>query len=306
MGIFVDGATKAIVQGVTGTQGSFHTRLMLDYSTQIVAGVTPGKGGTQVHGILVFDTIDEAVKKHQADASVIFVPAPFAGDAAFEALDAGLKTIVMITEHVAVKDVMEVVACAKQLGAIVIGPNTPGVISPGECKLGIMPAHVFRRGVVGIASRSGTLTYEIAAGLSAVGLGQSTCVGLGGDPVVGLSFVDVLREFDKDVQTEAVVLIGEIGGNLEELAAEFISAEGYSKPVVAFVAGRTAPRGKRMGHAGAIVMGGAGTAESKIKAFKDAGVLVAEKPSDVARLLAERLKSTKKRKGIFTGGMSGT
>ncbi len=302
MGIFVDKSTKTIVQGITGTQGSFHTKLMLDYGTQIVAGVTPGKGGTQVHGVSVYDAVDEAVKKQEANASIIFVPAPFAADAAFEALDAGLKTIVIITEHVAVKDVIQVMARAKKQGATVIGPNTPGIITPAECKLGIMPAHIFRRGTVGVASRSGTLTYEIASGLSAVGLGQSTCLGLGGDPVVGLSFVDVLREFEEDEQTKAVVLIGEIGGNLEELAADFISAEGYSKPVAAFVAGRTAPRGKRMGHAGAIIMGRAGTAQSKIDAFTEAGVMVAEKPSDVARLLAERLK----KKGIFTGGMSGT
>ncbi len=302
MGIFVDRDTKTIVQGITGTQGSFHTRLMLDYGTQIVAGVTPGKGGAQFHGVSVYDTVDEAVKKHEANASIIFVPAPFAADAAFEALDAGLETIVIITEHVAVKDVIQVMARAKKQGATVIGPNTPGIITPDECKLGIMPAHIFRRGIVGVASRSGTLTYEIASGLSTMGLGQSTCLGLGGDPVVGLSFVDVLRDFERDEQTKAVVLIGEIGGNLEELAAEFISAEGYSKPVAAFVAGRTAPRGKRMGHAGAIIMGRSGTAQSKINAFTEAGVMVAEKPSDVARLLAERLK----KKGIFTGGMSGT
>jgi len=275
---------------------------MLNYGTKIVAGVTPGKGGTQIHGILVYDTVDEAMKKQEANASIIFVPAPFAADAAFEALDAGLKTIVIITEHVAIRDVIQVMARAKKQGATVIGPNTPGIITPAGCKLGIMPAHIFRRGIVGVASRSGTLTYEIASGLSAVGLGQSTCLGLGGDPVVGLSFVDVLREFEENEQTKAVVLIGEIGGNLEELAAEFISADGYSKPVAAFVAGRTAPRGKRMGHAGAIIMGRAGTAQSKIDAFTEAGVMVAEKPSDVARLLAKRLK----KKGIFTGGMSGT
>ncbi len=302
MGIFVDKSTKTIVQGITGTQGSFHTRLMLDYGTKIVAGVTPGKGDTQVHGVSVYDTVDEAVKKQEANASIIFVPAPFAADAAFEALDAGLETIAIITEHVAVKDAIQVMARAKKQGATVIGPNTPGIITPDECKLGIMPAHIFRRGIVGVASRSGTLTYEIASGLSAVGLGQSTCLGLGGDPVVGLSFVDVLKEFEEDEQTEAVVLIGEIGGNLEELAAKFISAEGYSKPVAAFVAGRTAPRGKRMGHAGAIIMGRTGTAQSKIDAFMEAGVMVAEKPNDVARLLAEKLK----KKGIFTGGMSGT
>lgn len=285
--------TKAIVQGITGTQGSFHTRLMLDYGTQIVAGVTPRKGGTQVHGVPVYDTVDEAVKEHEANASIIFVPARFAADAAFEAMEGGLETVVIITEHIPVKDAIQVMAYAKQNEVVVIGPNTPGIITTGECKLGVMPANVFRPGIVGMASRSGTLTYEIAAGLSARGLGQSTCVGLGGDPIVGLSFVEVLSMFEEDEHTEAVALIGEIGGNLEELAAEFVSTEGYTKPIVAFVAGRTAPPGKRMGHAGAIIMGRTGTAQSKIEAFEAAGVSVAEKPGDVARLLAERLGKEK-------------
>jgi len=289
MGVFVDKATTAIVQGITGTQGSFHTRLMLDYGTQIVAGTTPGKSGTSVHGVLVYDTVEEAVKAHAANASIIFVPALFAADAAFEAFDAGLKTITIITEHIPIRDAVQVMHRARQQGAVVVGPNTPGILTVGECKLGIMPAHVFKRGVVGLASRSGTLTYEIATGLSFSGLGQSTCIGLGGDPIVGLSFVDVLKAFEKDEQTEAVALIGEIGGNFEELAAEFIATEGYSKPVAAFVAGRTAPPGRRMGHAGAIIMGKSGTAASKIEAFKKAGVKVAQKPSDVARLLAEKL-----------------
>jgi len=285
--------TKAIVQGITGTQGSFHTRLMLDYGTRIVAGVTPGRGGTQLHGIPVYDTVEEAVKEHEADASIIFVPAPFAADAAYEAMESGLKTVVIITEHIPVKDAIQVMAYAKQHGVVVIGPNTPGVMTTGECKLGVMPAHVFRPGIVGMASRSGTLTYEIAAGLSAKGLGQSTCVGLGGDPIVGLSFVEVLKMFERDEHTKAVALIGEIGGNLEELAAEFVSAQGYTKPIVAFVAGRTAPPGKRMGHAGAIIMGRAGTARSKIETFEAAGVSVAEKPGDVARLLAQKLEKEK-------------
>jgi len=289
MGVFVGKATRAIVQGMTGAQGSFHTRLMLDYGTQIVAGVTPSKSGTNVHGVPVYDTIEEALKERGADASIIFVPAPFAADSMFEALDAGLKTMVVITEHIPVRDAVQVMYKARQQGAVVVGPNTPGILTVGECKLGIMPAHVFRRGVVGLASRSGTLTYEIATGLSVRGLGQSTCIGLGGDPIVGLSFVDVLREFERDEQTEAVALIGEIGGNFEELAAEFIATEGYSKPIVAFVAGRTAPPGKRMGHAGAIIMGRSGTAASKIEAFQKAGVPVAEKPGDVAKLLDEKL-----------------
>lgn len=290
MGVFVDKATRAIVQGITGTQGSFHTRLMLDYGTQIVAGTSPGKSGTNVYGVPVYDTVEEALKAHaDADASIIFVPAPFAADAAFEALDSDLKTIVVITEHIPVRDAVQVMYRARQEGAVVVGPNTPGILAVDECKLGIMPAHVFKHGVVGLASRSGTLTYEIATGLTVRGLGQSTCIGLGGDPIVGLSFVDVLREFERDEQTEAVVLIGEIGGNFEELAAEWIATEGYSKPVVAFVAGRTAPPGKRMGHAGAIIMGKSGTAASKIEAFEKAGVRVAEKPSDVAKLLGEKL-----------------
>ncbi len=293
LGLLVGKGTRAIVQAITGTQGSFHTKLMLDYGTHIVAGVTPGKGGAKVHGVPVYNTVEEAVKKHSANASIIFVPARFASNAALEALEGGLKTIVIITEHIPVKDAIQVMARAKQHGATVIGPNTPGIITPGECKLGVMPAHVFKPGIVGVVSRSGTLTYEIAAGISAKGLGQSTCIGLGGDPVVGLSFVEVLRMFEADKRTEAVALIGEIGGNLEELAADFVSKEGYSKPVVAFVAGRTAPPGKRMGHAGAIIMGGAGTAQSKIAAFREAGIEVAEKPSDVARLLVEGLGKEK-------------
>ena len=290
MGVFVGRDTRAIVQGITGTQGSFHTRLMLDYGTKIVAGVTPGKGGAQVHGVPVYDTVEEAVREHEANASILFVPAPFAADSAFEAIEAGLKTLVVITERIPIRDAVEVMARAKREGVVVIGPNTPGIIVPDECKLGIMPSHVFRSGVVGVASRSGTLTYEVASGLSARRLGQSTCVGLGGDPIVGLSFVDMLRRFGEDEQTRAVALIGEIGGNLEELAAEFVASEGFDKPVVAFVAGRTAPSGRRMGHAGAIVMGRAGTAKSKIEAFLEAGVGVAEKPSDVARILAKELR----------------
>ena len=289
MGILVSKKTKTIIQGITGVQGSFHTGLMLEYGTQIVAGVTPGKGGKTVHGVPVYDTVEEAIKEHNADASTVFVPAPVVVDACFEALDAELKTIVIITEHMPIRDVIQVVNRAQQQGATVIGPNTPGIITTGECKLGIMPAHVFERGFVGLVSRSGTLTYEIAAGLTARGLGQSTCIGLGGDAIVGLSFVDVLKEFERDKQTHAVALIGEIGGNLEELAAEYVATEGYSKPIVAFVAGRTAPPGKRMGHAGAIIMGKAGTAESKIEAFKKACVPVAEKPSAIATLLSENL-----------------
>ena len=289
MGIFVDKRTSAIVQGITGAQGSFHTRLMLEYGTRIVAGVTPGKGGTQVLGVPVYDTVQEATESHDANSSIIFVPAPFAAEAALEAMEASLKTIVIITEHIPIRDAIQVMARAKQLDTVVIGPNTPGIIAPDECKLGIMPAHVFNSGIVGVASRSGTLTYEIAAGITAADLGQSTCIGLGGDPIIGLSFVEALKQFEKDDQTKAVALIGEIGGNLEELAAEFIVTDGYEKPVVAYVAGRTAPPGKRMGHAGAIVMGQTGTARSKIEAFEKADVPVAERPSEVVKILKKRL-----------------
>jgi succinyl-CoA synthetase alpha subunit len=290
LGIIVDRNTKAIVQGITGTQGSFHTKLMLEYGTQIVAGVTPGKGGTKVHSVPVYDTVEEALQKHEANASIIFVPAPFAADAALEAIENGIKTVVIITEHIPVKDAINVMAYAKQENATIIGPNTPGIITPGECKLGIMPAHIFKPGNIGMISRSGTLTYEIAAGLTKRQMGQSTCVGLGGDPIVGLNFIDVLKLFEKDPQTEGIAIIGEIGGNLEELTAEYIAKQNYPKPVVAFIAGRSAPPGKRMGHAGAIIMGKAGTAESKIEAFRKAGVEVAEKPSDVAILLEKQVR----------------
>ncbi len=285
LGIIIDKNTRAIVQGITGTQGSFHTKLMLEYGTKIVAGTTPGKGGTQIHSVPIYDTVEEAIEKHSANASIIFVPAPFAADAALESLENGIKTIVIITEHIPIKDAINVMKCAKQTRAIIIGPNTPGIITPGESKLGIMPAHIFKSGNIGMISRSGTLTYEIAAGLSKKNLGQSTCLGLGGDPITGLNFIDALKIFEKDPQTKAVALIGEIGGNLEELTAEYIVKEKYPKPVIAFIAGRSAPPGKRMGHAGAIVMGKSGTAESKIEAFESAGVKVAEKPSEVAEFL---------------------
>ncbi|MEM3722269.1 MAG: succinate--CoA ligase subunit alpha [Candidatus Bathyarchaeia archaeon] len=289
MGIIVGRETRAIVQGITGTQGRFHTKLMLEYGTKIVAGVTPGKGGATVHGIPVYDTVEEALERHEANASIIFVPAPLASDAALEALENEVKTVVIITEHIPIKDTINIMAYARRAGATVIGPNTPGIITPGQCKLGIMPAHIFKPGKIGIISRSGTLTYEIAAELTKRESGQSTCIGLGGDPIVGLNFIDVLKLFEKDTQTEAVILIGEIGGNLEEATAEYIVKEKYPKPVVAFVTGRMAPPGKRMGHAGAIVMGKTGTAESKIEAFKKAGVEVAEKPSDVVSLLEKLL-----------------
>jgi succinyl-CoA synthetase alpha subunit len=289
LGIIIDKNTRPIVWGITGTQGSFHTKLMQEYGTRIVAGVTPGKGGTQVCGIPVYDTAEEATRIFSANAAIIFVPAPFAADAVLEALENGIKTIVVITEHIPIKDAIGVMAYARQVKAKIIGPNTPGIITPGESKLGIMPAHIFKAGSVGMVSRSGTLTYEIASGLTRSNMGQSTCLGLGGDPITGLNYMDVLELFKEDEQTRAVVLIGEIGGNLEELAAEYITREKYPKPVVAFIAGRSAPPEKRMGHAGAIVMGKAGTAESKIETFRKASVRVAEKPDDIAGLLKRAL-----------------
>ena len=288
MAVLVSSNTKAIVQNITGSQGTFHTRLMLAYGTKIVGGVTPGKGGTQVEGVPVFDTIAEAVSKTDANASIIFVPAPFARDAVLEAVSHELNPIVVITEGIPIRDSIDMMARAKERGCVIVGPNTPGIVTPGECKLGIMPAHVFKKGEVGLASRSGTLTYEIAASLSRTGLGQSTCLGLGGDPIVGLSFVDVLEMFKNDPQTKSVALVGEIGGNAEELAAQYVKETKYPKPVAAYVAGRSAPPGKRMGHAGAIIMGRTGTAESKLEALKAAGVSVAAKPGEIAKLLAKK------------------
>jgi succinyl-CoA synthetase alpha subunit len=288
MAILVGTRTKAIVQNITGTQGSFHSQLMSQYGTKIVAGVTPGHGGTEVNGIPVLDTVEEAVERFDANASIIFVPAPFAKDAVLEAIAAGLNPVVVITEGIPVKDEIQIMEVAKLKGTIVIGPNTPGIITPNECKLGIMPSHIFKQGKVGLVSRSGTLTYEIAASLTAAGLGQSTCLGVGGDPVVGLSFVDVLEMFRKDPSTEAVAMIGEIGGNAEEIAANYVTDSNYPKPVAAYVAGRAAPPGKRMGHAGAIIMGKSGTAETKIQALQNAGVRVALKPGEIAKLLKSK------------------
>jgi len=290
MGILVDSNTCVLVQGITGTQGKLHTQLMQQYGTSVVAGSTPGKGGTYVGAVPVYDTIREAQKNRPANTSIIFVPATYAVDAAVEALEAEIKTIVMITEHVPVKDEIELMDHAKRTSARIIGPNTPGVITPGKCKVGIMPAHEFTPGNIGVVSRSGTLTYEISSALTKQGLGQSTCVGIGGDPVTGINFIDTLKLFRMDPETHAVALIGEIGGDLEELAAEYISREKYPKPVVAFIAGRTAPQGKRMGHAGAIITGKMGTAEAKISALEAVGVKVAKTPSDVANYLSQALR----------------
>jgi len=288
MSIIINEDSKVIVQGITGNQGRFHAASMMRYGTNVVAGVTPGKGGQEVEGVPVYDTVAEAVTNHGANTAIMFVPARLAGSAVLEAIDAGIKTLAVITEGIPQKDAIEFVARAKKKGGItIVGPNCPGVISPAhKTKVGIMPDHIFKAGSVGIASRSGTLTYEVAWHISNAGLGQSTCIGLGGDAIVGLDFIELLEMFKDDEETKSVVLIGEIGGNAEELAAQYIAETNYPKPVVAYIAGRLAPPGKRMGHAGAIVMGSSGTAESKIAAFTKAGVPVAEKPSDIARLLA--------------------
>ena len=286
---FIDEETRVLVQGITGSQGRFHTGLMLDYGTRVVTGVTPGRGGEAVEGVPVFDTIAEAQLERMADASIMFVPARFALDPALEAIEAGLDPVVIITENIPIRDTMEIMARARLRGTTIVGPNTPGLIRPGASKMGIMPSQVFRKGPVGVVSRSGTLFYEVAAHITRMGLGQSMCVGIGGDPIVGLDFVDVLRWFQEDDETEAVALIGEIGGDAEEKAAEFISQGGFTKPVAAYVAGRAAVPGKRMGHAGAIIQGSAGTAQGKMEALRDAGAAVGEQPRDVARALKELL-----------------
>ncbi|NOZ92977.1 succinate--CoA ligase subunit alpha [bacterium 3DAC] len=289
MGILVDKNTTVLVQGITGRYGSYHTKLMLDYGTKIVAGVTPGKGGLEVHGVPVYDTVEEAVNNHDIDASIIFVPGPFVKDAALEALKNGIKLVVIITEHVPVNDALHIMEVARRQCATVIGPNCPGIINPGETKLGIMPGHVFKKGKVGILSRSGTLMYEISSLISDSGLGVSTAVGLGGDPIIGMTMVEALRRFQCDSETEAVVILGEIGGSSEIDAAQYIKSE-FTKPVVAYFAGRTAPKGKRMGHAGAIVSGEADTIEAKEKAIKNAGGRVAHIPSEIPLILKEVLE----------------
>ena len=287
MSIYVSEETRVVVQGITGNEGSFHTRQMLHFGTNIVAGMTPGKGGQQVEGVPVFDRVADAVVKHGANTSIVFVPARSAGSAVAEAIEAGIKTIIVITESIPLKDSIELFFMAQKAGTTIIGPNTAGILSPtAHISVGIMPGHIFRPGNTGIVSRSGTLTYEIASQISNSGLGQSTCVGIGGDPMVGTDFVPVLERLGDDRETKAVVLIGEIGGNKEELAARYIQDTDYPKRVVAYIAGKAAPPEKKMGHAGAIIMGNTGTAKGKIEALKAAGAAVADKPSDVPRLLA--------------------
>ncbi len=290
MSILVDQATRVIVQGITGRDGSFHTRQMLDYGTEIVGGVTPGKGGqTTSDGLPVFNSVAEAVDATDANATVIYVPARFAAAAVSEAADADVPLIICITEGIPVLDMVEVYHQVQERGCRLIGPNCPGVISPGKAKIGIMPGHIHKPGRVGVISRSGTLTYEIVNSLTERGIGQSTCIGVGGDPIVGSGFRDLLPLFESDAETDAIVLIGEIGGDEEERTAEFIG-DRISKPVFAYVVGQTAPEGKRMGHAGAIVSGGAGTAESKVKAFSAVGVPVARTIDELADAVAEKMK----------------
>lgn len=294
MSVFINENTKVVVQGITGSAAKFHTKQMLEYGTKIVAGVTPGKGGSEVEGVPVFDTLKEAVQKTGANASVIYVPAPFAADAIMEAVDAELDLVICITENIPVLDMIKVKRYMEGKKTRLIGPNCPGVISPGESKIGIMPGYIHKKGHIGVVSRSGTLTYEAVHQLTTAGIGQTSAVGIGGDPVNGTNFIDVLDAFNKDAETYAVIMIGEIGGTAEEEAAEWIK-ENMTKPVVGFISGRMAPPGKRMGHAGAIISGGKGTADEKIRVMNACGIEVAETPA----VMGETLIKVIKEKGIY-------
>jgi len=290
MSVLVNKSTRLLVQGLTGREGTFHAGQAVEYGTQVVAGVTPGKGGQEVNGIPVFDTVEQAVAATGANASVIFVPPPFAADAVMEAAAADVPLVVCITEGIPTQDMVRVWTYLQGRRTRLIGPNCPGIITPGECKIGIMPGHIHTPGPVGVVSRSGTLTYEAVGQLTALGLGQSTCVGIGGDPIVGTDFIDMLRLYQEDGGTEAIVMIGEIGGTAEEQAAAFVR-EHVTKPVVSFIAGRTAPPGRRMGHAGAIISGGKGTAAEKTKALAEAGIHVAESPAAIGETVRRQLRS---------------
>ena len=282
MSVLVDKSTRLVVQGITGKEGTFHTKQMVEYGTNVVGGVTPGKGGTTHENIPVFNTVADAVKEAGANASVIYVPPPFAADAIMEAADAGIPVVVCITEGIPTLDMVKVKEYLSDKATRLIGPNCPGIISPGRCKIGIMPAHIHKEGSIGVVSRSGTLTYEAVGQLTALGLGQSSAIGIGGDPIVGTTHVDALRLFQADDETEGIVMIGEIGGSAEEEAAAF-AKENVTKPIVAFIAGQTAPPGRRMGHAGAIIAGGKGTAAEKMKALEEAGIRVVRSPADIGR-----------------------
>ena len=288
MSILVNSETRVLTQGITGATGQFHTRTCKEYGTQMVAGVTPGKGGASFEDIPIFDSVEDAVRETAANASVIYVPPPFAADAIMESSDAGVPLVICITEGVPVQDMMRVKRYLADRGTVLVGPNCPGVITPDECKIGIMPGHIHKRGGIGVISRSGTLTYEAVDQLTRLGMGQSTCVGIGGDPIRGLNFIDVLARFNEDEETEAVVLIGEIGGSAEQDAADWIRAH-MKKPVVGFIVGQTAPPGKRMGHAGAIISGGKGTAAEKVEALRAAGVHMAPSPAEIGQTMRKAL-----------------